>query len=163
MERREEKRRGERTILSTISAVEDIFYFFLKTLKMQSTKEERMKYSKCRCIKAGMQPDEMCVTNVLGRRLMRRYALRDTAGRTERLYRSSCCADPLARRKIPRKTRKTVRRIGKRLKGTVGKLFLLGEEQPRLLLSLGSPKLELFRFSEGKQLEEFVSHRTVRR
>lgn len=54
-------------------------------------------------------------------------------------------------------------RIGKRLKGTVGKLFLLGEEQPRFLLSLGSPKLELFRFSEGKQLEEFVSHRTVRR
>lgn len=62
-------------------------------------------------------------------------------------------------------TRKAVR-IGKRLKETVGKLFLLGEEEPRLLLSLvGSPKLELFRFSEGKQLEkeEFVSHRSVRR
>lgn len=106
---------------------------------MQSTREEEgMKYSKCRCIKAvcAPRPDEMCVTNVLtGPRLMRWYALRDTAGRTERLYRSSCCTllltDPLARRKIPRhmdgrlgeQKRLEGNEQEDRCEGTIGKLL----------------------------------------
>lgn len=130
-----------------------------------------MKYSKCRCIKAVCtpQPDEMCVTNVLGRRLMRWYALRDTAGRTERLYRSSCTL-LLTHLRVAKSldTWKVVRiETPQRKRGGESLVSSSRGESRTFTFTCRITKIGNYFVSVREQLEncweeEFVSHRSVR-
>ena len=120
-----------------------------------------MKYSKCRCIKVeerslSLQPDrEMCVASVLDCRLMRWCAaLRDTAGRTERLYRSSCTS-LLTHLRVanPSAKRKAVQRKEPRGQLWIEKKFLKGNGEDPCTPIEGRTRDSYFRSSDDQPLD----------